>query len=283
MNILRKFLPLLPRTEDMYGILKSHHEDPVQPIYNMRHIHPVRQSGPIPPMDGPYNMEDIKKVYAKMRAPWDFTPQSTDVEEIMRRVPGITRREALKIQQFGLTPDEEVDFAYIVVNNGIDVFYEANQAYVCRQVVTNSKGEKVEILWPAATFDEMTTMSYGSAPVWDYMENPWDLIPGELPMRMHPDYDLGVPYSWFEYEQDSRLHFLMTEDQIYIPESKRPFPAVKNPNCSGHYWRPQEDLLEQEQMRDPNWFPKDTYYNIYNREDFERTSTQKTIKENNQF
>jgi hypothetical protein len=32
----------------------------------------------------------------------------------------------------GLAPDEEVDFAYIVVNNGIDVFYEANQAYICR-------------------------------------------------------------------------------------------------------------------------------------------------------
>lgn len=56
----------------------------------------------------------------------------------------------------GLAPDEEVDFAYLVVNMGVDVFYEANQAYVCRQVVTNSKGEKVEILWPAGTYDEMT-------------------------------------------------------------------------------------------------------------------------------
>jgi hypothetical protein len=25
-----------------------------------------------------------------------------------------------------LTPEEEVDFAYLVVNNGIDVFYEGN-------------------------------------------------------------------------------------------------------------------------------------------------------------
>lgn len=67
-----------------------------------------------------------------MRAPWDHCPQSTDIEEIMRRVPGITRREVLRIQQMGLTPDEEIDFAYIVVNNGMDVFYEANQAYVAR-------------------------------------------------------------------------------------------------------------------------------------------------------
>ena len=71
-------------------------------------------------------MEDIKKMYGQMRAPWDHTLQSTDIEEIMRRVPGLTRREALRIQQLGLTPDEEVDFAYMVVNLGIDVFYEGN-------------------------------------------------------------------------------------------------------------------------------------------------------------
>ena len=26
----------------------------------MRHIHPVRQSGPIPAYDGPFTMEDVK-------------------------------------------------------------------------------------------------------------------------------------------------------------------------------------------------------------------------------
>lgn len=61
-----------------------------------------------------------------MRAPWDHCAQSTDIEEIMRRAPGLTRREALRIQQLGLTPDEEIDFAYLVVNLGIDVFYESN-------------------------------------------------------------------------------------------------------------------------------------------------------------
>ena len=156
----------------------------------MRHIHPVRQSGPIPPYDGPWTMEDIKKLYGYMRAPWDHTAQSSDIDEMMRRVPGLTRREALKIQTFGLTPDEEIDFAYLVVNNGMDIFYESNQAYIARQVVTNSKGEKVEVLWPAATYDEMTMMVYGNAPVWEMHEHPWDPIPGELPIRIHPDYDL---------------------------------------------------------------------------------------------
>ena len=55
------------------------------------------------------------------------------------------------------------------------------QAYFCRQVVTNSKGEKVEVLWPSATYDEMTMMVFGNAPIWEMHENPWDPIPGELP------------------------------------------------------------------------------------------------------
>jgi hypothetical protein len=88
----------------------------------MRHIHPVRQSEPIPPYDGPWTLEDIKKLFGQMRAPWDHFAQSTDLDENMRRVPGITLRETLRIQQMGLTPDEEIDFAYLVVNNGIDVF-----------------------------------------------------------------------------------------------------------------------------------------------------------------
>jgi len=167
-----------------------------------------------------------------------------------------------------LTPEEEVDYAYLVVNNGIDVFYEGNQAYFARQVVTNSKGEKVEVLWPTATYDEMTMMVFGNAPIWEMHENPWDPIPGELPIRTHPDYDLGVPFTWFEYEMDSRIHMGMVEDQMFIPEDERHFPSDKNPYCSSEMWRPQEDLAEEDEMRDPNWYPKDTHYNIYNQKDF---------------
>lgn len=77
-----------------------------------------------------------------------------------------------------------------MVNLGIDVFYIPNQAYILRQVVTNSKGQKVEILWPAAYYDEMTMMSFGTAPVWEITESTWDPIPGELPIRVSPEYDL---------------------------------------------------------------------------------------------
>jgi hypothetical protein len=115
-------------------------------------------------------------------------------------------------------------------------------------------------------------MVFGNAPIWEMHENPWDPIPGELPIRIHPDYDLGVPYTYFEYEMDSRIHHLMTVDQMMIPENERPFPSEKNPHCSKELWRPQEDLREEDQMRDPNWYPKDTYYNIYNKRDFKRES-----------
>ena len=87
----------LPTTEDMYANIKTFHSEPPPPIYNMRHIHPVRQSGPIPAYDGSWTMEDIKKLYGDMRANWDHVPQSTDIDELMRRVPGLTRREALRI------------------------------------------------------------------------------------------------------------------------------------------------------------------------------------------
>lgn len=276
-----KVMEGMPNTEDFYEVLKSEHSKPPAPLYNMRHVHPVRQSGPIPPYDGPFTMEDVKKLIGHMRCPWDHTAQSTDVEELMRRAPGLTRKEALRIQQFGLTPEEEVDFAYMTVNMGIDVFYEGNQAYCARQVVTNSKGEKVEILWPSATYDEMTQMVFGNAPIWEMHENLWDPIPGELPLRIMPDYDLGVPYSWFEYEMDNRLHHAMVEDQMFIPEAKRVFPSEKNPHCTTEKWRPQQDLREEDEMRDPNWYPKETRYNIYNRKDFQQSSVFMPQKENN--
>ena len=46
------------------------------------------------------------------------------------------------------------------------------------------------MLWPSATYDEMTSMAYGNAPIWEMHEHPWDPIPGELPIRIHPDHDL---------------------------------------------------------------------------------------------
>lgn len=32
----------MPSTEDYYASIKSEHENPPAPVYNMRHIHPIR-------------------------------------------------------------------------------------------------------------------------------------------------------------------------------------------------------------------------------------------------
>jgi hypothetical protein len=56
------------------------------PVYNMRHVHPVRQSGPIPAYYGAYNMEDVRKCMGYLKAGFEPTQESTDVDELMRRV-----------------------------------------------------------------------------------------------------------------------------------------------------------------------------------------------------
>ncbi len=93
-------------------------------------------------------MEDVRKVFLDTSMGMDQDGIHNHPEEIMRRVPGITRKEAEHITTLGLSPNEELDYAYIAYNVGLDVFYPSNAVYTARQVVTNSKGEKVEVYWP---------------------------------------------------------------------------------------------------------------------------------------
>jgi len=51
-------------------------------------------------------MEDIRRVMWNTTVGNDFCYCAADVDEIMRRVPGITRKEAEHITKLGLTPDE---------------------------------------------------------------------------------------------------------------------------------------------------------------------------------
>jgi len=46
------------------------------------------------------------------------------------------------------------------------------------------------------------------------MDHSYDPVPGEPPISPMPDYELGAPYSWFEYESDNRLHSIMVHDQV---------------------------------------------------------------------
>jgi hypothetical protein len=60
------------------------------PIRNMRHVNPVRQSGPLPSYYGAYTMEDIKKLFDQCTMGRDVNYCQMDVDEVMRRVPGVT-------------------------------------------------------------------------------------------------------------------------------------------------------------------------------------------------
>jgi hypothetical protein len=84
--------------------VRSTHSVPPAPVRNIRHINPVRESGPLPSYDGPYTMEDIRKMWFNTSCGRDFNYCQMDPEEIMRRVPGITRKEAEFITKLGLTP-----------------------------------------------------------------------------------------------------------------------------------------------------------------------------------
>lgn len=77
-------------------------------------------------------MDDIRRSSYNACAKGEPDGCHQDPEEIMRRVPGLTRKEAEHITTLGLTPDEEIEYAYMVYNNGIDVFYKSNLVFMGR-------------------------------------------------------------------------------------------------------------------------------------------------------
>jgi len=70
------------------------------------------------------------------------------MEELKRRIPGLSDEEYEEIRSIGLTPHEELDVAYLCKNFGMDIFFVPDEHTIGRQVVENSKGEKVEVLFP---------------------------------------------------------------------------------------------------------------------------------------
>jgi len=258
----------MPTNEEVYEYMRSVHSIPNSPIRNIRHVNPVRESGPIPAYDGPYTMEDIRHVMWNTSVGRDFCYIHHEVEEIMRRVPGITRKECEHIIKLGLTPDEQVDFAYIAYNIGLDVFYLTNQVYTARQVVTNSKGEKVEVYWNSQAYEDLAMLNVGFAPVLENVDYHWEIfLWADPPIHPLQDFDLGVPTTWFEYENEWWGEQTMQEDQMSIPESIRPYPVMRNPYARTELWKSQDDLQELINMSDEKWYPK-TKYNIYNQPEF---------------
>jgi hypothetical protein len=257
-----------PKDEEIKEHLKTICSVPKAPLRNLRHVNPVRQSGPLPPYDGPYTMEDIRHVYYNSSVGKDFNYCSTHPEEIMRRVPGITRAEAEHITRLGLTPQEEVDYAYIVYHNGIDVFYISNQVYTTRQVVTNSKGEKNEIYWNAQSYEDISLVPVGHAPILENMDYHWEIfLWGEPAIRPIVDFDMSVPNTFFEYEEEVWGEQSMMEDQLTLPEDLRR-KSSKHPNSSKELWRPQGQWDAFERMKKEDWVPEDLEYNVYYHEEY---------------
>jgi hypothetical protein len=62
----------LPKNEEIYEYVHSTHSVPNSPIRNVRHINPIRESGPLPAYDGTYTMEDIKDIFFNTSVGRDF-------------------------------------------------------------------------------------------------------------------------------------------------------------------------------------------------------------------
>lgn len=62
----------LPKNEEIYEFVHSVHSVPNSPIRNVRHINPIRESGPLPSYDGTYTMEDIKDIFFYTSVGRDF-------------------------------------------------------------------------------------------------------------------------------------------------------------------------------------------------------------------
>lgn len=56
----------------------------------MRHVNPIRQSGVLPSYYGTYTMEDVRKIYGNNYMGKDLHYCQMDIDELMRRVPGVT-------------------------------------------------------------------------------------------------------------------------------------------------------------------------------------------------
>ena len=53
-----------------------------------------------------------------------------------------------------------------------------------------------------------------------------------------------------------------------LPEDMRPYPTPRNPHCRKQLWRSQDVLQQDELMRDEDWYPSDTKFNIYQQKGF---------------
>ncbi|OMJ71374.1 hypothetical protein SteCoe_30436 [Stentor coeruleus] len=258
LKYLQSYVPTkMPSKQEVFDVVNSAHSGHGRVVQNLRHINPIRQSGPIPAFDGPVTMEDIlNNSYQEYLKVNDICYPSVDAEEIMRRVPGVTREEAEYIRGLGLTPDDEIEIAYWYKNSGLDIYYPMNNTYIARQVITNSKGEKTECVWPFMGWEDCTELNVDTA----LQDRPyqtirhWEAYSGDEWYKYVNNQDLGLPDTWFEYDKNTRFVLQIIQDQLEdLPDKLRPWPSIRNPNARRELWQSQEHMQYVHDMKQPDW------------------------------
>lgn len=73
------------------------------------------------------------------------------------------------------------------------------------------------------------------------------------PIKVTGDMDLGVPNTWFEYEQEWSTEMVIATDQMNIPEDIRPFDTPRNPHARKELWKSQDQLSLEKEMEKSDW------------------------------
>ena len=61
-------------------------------------------------------------------------------------------------------------------------------------------------------------------------------------IKVTGDLDLGVPNTWFEYEQELSTEMVIAQDQMNLPEDIRPFNTPRNPHARAELWKSQSQI-----------------------------------------
>lgn len=130
--------------------------------------------------------------------------------------------------------------------------------------MTNSKGEKVEIMFPSLCNDDPSFLYFGNNPTNEPVDNGWEIyLWGEQAIHPLVDFDLSLPKSWFEYEDEEYGEVRILDDQINLPMDMIK-DSEKHPNCSKELYRSKERMKKLEQYADPDWTPRDLPEDVYN-------------------
>ena len=162
---------------------------------------------------------------------------------------------------------------------GVDVFYVRNNAFIMRSVVTNSKGQKEEILYHYFSAEDLALVPTTFSPSKEIVDYHWDIfLWGDIPIKPYHDFDLLVPRSWLEYQLENWQFSNIQNDQMNLPDEYRQFPTERNPHARKELWMSQNHLHEINGMETSTEWVPETQFNVYGKKDFEHKEVEYEIK-----